>query len=377
MNIEEFPQTTGNLTEASQNLYELIKSRSILAYPDENLRRSMAQAVAVETSRGWRIAKDKSAHKIDAVVALAQACLAAIRDERDQFFDPTYSWVSGPDDAVATQTYAAQLLSAYIYGHQFCWEEIVMPHADYDDDGDILKDGESMRVPMYFCDTMDAAGNIVETHAQVLDGSQRFHDGMGGAVGFRPGYVFDNAYASDAAALHRAQTRDFAKAELSAAWKGGLAQGDRVQFDGRMVEVLGHNDAGQVRIADASAVDAGAVREKMYAAYDAEVSALWSRGFPHGAKAGDACAVGGAEGRLHEDKDGKLVCIPNKVQGHRTRPARNETERDGRKVTQRDPFGRERSTFAEPSENEWKVAGPVSDGQSIRMLCIKSTPMNL
>ena len=32
----------------------------------------------METSRGWRIAKEKASHKIDAVVALAIACHAAV-----------------------------------------------------------------------------------------------------------------------------------------------------------------------------------------------------------------------------------------------------------------------------------------------------------
>lgn len=38
------------------------------------------------------------------------------------------------------------------------------------------------------------------------------------------------------------------------------------------------------------------------------------------------------------------------------RPDR-DTERDARKVTQRDPFGREKSTFAEPNEKEWALGG--------------------
>ena len=38
----------------------------------------MQRSVAVENPRGWRIAKEKSSHKIDVVVALAQAALAAV-----------------------------------------------------------------------------------------------------------------------------------------------------------------------------------------------------------------------------------------------------------------------------------------------------------
>ena len=75
----EFPQSVPNLTEASTNLYDLIKGRNLVVYPDEGLRRAIHQAVALETSRGWRIAKEKQAHKIDVVVALAQAALGAVK----------------------------------------------------------------------------------------------------------------------------------------------------------------------------------------------------------------------------------------------------------------------------------------------------------
>jgi hypothetical protein len=76
--IREFPQTAGNLTEASQNLYDLVQGRNLLMYEFGDLRLAVSRAVAVETARGWRIAKEKASHKIDAVVALAIACHAAV-----------------------------------------------------------------------------------------------------------------------------------------------------------------------------------------------------------------------------------------------------------------------------------------------------------
>ena len=79
----EFPQTVPNLTEASTNLYELIKGRNLTVYPDEEMRLSVSHAVALETSRGWRIAKEKVSHKIDVVVALAQAALGVMRGQID------------------------------------------------------------------------------------------------------------------------------------------------------------------------------------------------------------------------------------------------------------------------------------------------------
>jgi Phage Terminase len=75
----EFPQTSANLTEASSNLYELFKGRNLRLYPDAGLRLAVQRSVAIETARGWRIAKEKAGHKIDVVVALAQACLGAVR----------------------------------------------------------------------------------------------------------------------------------------------------------------------------------------------------------------------------------------------------------------------------------------------------------
>jgi hypothetical protein len=74
----EFPQTVPNLTESSTNLYELIKGRGIVLYQDKDIRLAFNRAVALETTRGWRIAKEKASHKIDVVVALAMAAHAAV-----------------------------------------------------------------------------------------------------------------------------------------------------------------------------------------------------------------------------------------------------------------------------------------------------------
>jgi Phage Terminase len=76
--IREFQQTVGNLTAASQNLFDLVQGRNLIMYEFGDLRLAVSRAVAVETSRGWRIAKEKASHKIDAVVVLAIACHAAV-----------------------------------------------------------------------------------------------------------------------------------------------------------------------------------------------------------------------------------------------------------------------------------------------------------
>ncbi len=75
----EFPQSVPNLTEASTNMYDAIKGRNLIVYPDDDMRLAVSRCVAIETSRGWRIAKEKAAHKIDVVVALAMAALGAVQ----------------------------------------------------------------------------------------------------------------------------------------------------------------------------------------------------------------------------------------------------------------------------------------------------------
>src|SRR5208282_469807 len=57
LQTEEFPQSSANLTEASQNLFDLIRGQNLIAYPDAVMRLAISHTVAVETPRGWRIAK--------------------------------------------------------------------------------------------------------------------------------------------------------------------------------------------------------------------------------------------------------------------------------------------------------------------------------
>jgi phage terminase large subunit-like protein len=76
--IEEYLQTQSNLTAVGQGLFELVQGRNLILYPDADMRLAVSRAVAVETSRGWRISKATASHKIDVVVALAMACHAAV-----------------------------------------------------------------------------------------------------------------------------------------------------------------------------------------------------------------------------------------------------------------------------------------------------------
>jgi phage terminase large subunit-like protein len=88
--IEEFPQSSPNLTAASQNLYELIQSANLILYPDAAMRLAVSRAAAIETPRGWRISKLTQSHKIDMVVALAIACHAAVQGADSAFYHPDF-----------------------------------------------------------------------------------------------------------------------------------------------------------------------------------------------------------------------------------------------------------------------------------------------
>lgn len=70
--VIELPQTTAR-TEADQALYDAIISRRVRHYNDPTLNEHVNNAVALESSRGYRLAKDRTTRKIDAAVALAMA----------------------------------------------------------------------------------------------------------------------------------------------------------------------------------------------------------------------------------------------------------------------------------------------------------------
>lgn len=76
--VEEFPQTMANVTRMGQTLFDLLKGKNLITYPAADLREQAMNTIAVETSRGWRLAKERQSRKIDAIVALAMACVAAL-----------------------------------------------------------------------------------------------------------------------------------------------------------------------------------------------------------------------------------------------------------------------------------------------------------
>ena len=99
--IRELSQTVGNTTAFSQSLYDAIKGRNLQMYAAADLRTMAMNAVAVETGRGSRLAKEKSSKKIDGVIALAMAAHTAIAVGQGGFHQVTVLGY-GPSPAPAT-----------------------------------------------------------------------------------------------------------------------------------------------------------------------------------------------------------------------------------------------------------------------------------
>jgi hypothetical protein len=106
--MHEFPQSQGNTTLASQCLYELINGHNLTLYPDAGMRLAASRTVAKETGRGWRITKEKSAHKIDQIVAVALACHCALEYHKEPFFDRSWAWVEYDDKHPPPQSAPSQ-----------------------------------------------------------------------------------------------------------------------------------------------------------------------------------------------------------------------------------------------------------------------------
>ena len=93
--------TVPNLTAATSTLFDLVSARQLVLYPDPAMRLAISHAIIVESARGWRLDKLKQSHKIDVVVALSMACLAAVRVGGKSRYDSSLRWVCD-DDEIAT-----------------------------------------------------------------------------------------------------------------------------------------------------------------------------------------------------------------------------------------------------------------------------------
>lgn len=79
----EYSQTEANLTQMTNNLYDLIQACSLAVYENEELREHVLNAKIKETPRGLKLIKTTQSKKIDLVVALAMACIGCIKTPDD------------------------------------------------------------------------------------------------------------------------------------------------------------------------------------------------------------------------------------------------------------------------------------------------------
>jgi phage terminase large subunit-like protein len=79
LQIEEMSQTVSATTAMGEVLFELLTHKQLRLYPASDLRTQALATTAIEHARGMRIAKVVGSKKIDAISALAMACVAAVK----------------------------------------------------------------------------------------------------------------------------------------------------------------------------------------------------------------------------------------------------------------------------------------------------------
>lgn len=129
------------------------------------------------------------------------------------------------------------------------------------DERGLLKDGGRMRVPTYLMDSS------------------------------RPGprYAGLTRDSRDSNVPDRDEMREFSDAEQSAAWRGGLQVGDRVDLAGRSFVVERRDADGSTKLA-LDRRTAEELKAQAYEAYDADNQAAWRGSDADSvAKEGDAC----------------------------------------------------------------------------------------
>lgn len=105
--VVELPQTSGRV-ESDQGLYDAVIGKAIRHYNDPDLNEHIRNAVALETARGLRLAKEKTSQKIDAAVALSMSHHGALTlqkaiGEAGWVVDPFDDWPPADDDVYDPQ----------------------------------------------------------------------------------------------------------------------------------------------------------------------------------------------------------------------------------------------------------------------------------
>jgi phage terminase large subunit-like protein len=105
VHMTEYPQHLSNLSLMGGNLLDLVKNRQLVTYPSDDLRNAIAKTVIIESSRGFRLGKAVKSHRVDVIIALAMALIAATAEggppAKIEFraapaIQRTGAWDSGP-----------------------------------------------------------------------------------------------------------------------------------------------------------------------------------------------------------------------------------------------------------------------------------------
>ncbi len=134
--IREFPQTVEHCTQMGSGLYELFKDKNLRLYAADDLRAHVLNAVVVESSRGWRLAKEKASKKIDGAVALSMACVAALTRPVGGGFSSLM--------VVRTSTTGEQTIFVHDFTPKTPVNPMALPVAGYSERGDMPKAPEGM-----------------------------------------------------------------------------------------------------------------------------------------------------------------------------------------------------------------------------------------
>lgn len=78
--MTEFPQSLPNLSLMASNLIDVLRTVTLLLYPNDELRQAAGKTIMIESARGMRLGKAKASDRVDPIVALAMACLAAVQE---------------------------------------------------------------------------------------------------------------------------------------------------------------------------------------------------------------------------------------------------------------------------------------------------------
>lgn len=118
--LTEISATASNNHQMTENLLSLIKHHRLTIYQDDAIRKSLLAAV-IETDKNdhMKIDKVRRSDGIDAAIALALACLAAVRSpQQSSYIADVSKWGGGdPADPKGIDAFQRRALSTYLHSN--------------------------------------------------------------------------------------------------------------------------------------------------------------------------------------------------------------------------------------------------------------------